>query len=97
MAEDEVGCNGVIMIPQKNKVCEFARGFDKAVVHGSYGVEVLLGHRFGCATAFGYIAIQAANEANIWWGINKNFEIEAISEYLFGEYKNAFNYDDGLR
>lgn len=58
----------------------FAGGFDEGVVHGAYGGEVLLGDRFGCASAFGYVAVETAGEANVGIGIDEYFEVEEVTK-----------------
>ena len=73
------------------------RGFDKFEVHGPHCGLILLDDRLGCASAFGEIALKAADESQIGIGIHENFDIEQFAELGFRKDQYPFHNDDTAR
>ena len=66
-------------------------------MHRANGVQVLVDHQFGAATALGDISLQAADETDIGICIDEDFDIEKAAQLGFGEDQNSFDQDDRLR
>ena len=56
-----------------------------------------MGNGFRSASAFIDIAVDATNQADIWRSIHKNFQIQGIAQYLFDQYENTFQNNNGPR
>ncbi len=93
--ENEVGGDGEVAISGNDEIGVFAGRFDISIVHGTRGIEVLMGDGFEGAPAFFCLAVEATDQANIGWGIYENFHVHGLAQGLFGQDENAFDDDDG--
>lgn len=63
-------------------------------MHGADGGEVLLDDGLGSAPAFGDVAMQAADEAQVGVGVYEDFDVKQLAEADFAEDEDAFDDDD---
>lgn len=64
-------------------------------MHGAYGFIVLFSDRVEIASAFAHIASDASEDADIGVGIDEDFDVEHVAEWLETEEQDAFDDDDG--
>ncbi len=62
---------------------------DKLHVHGADGGEVLVDDHLGRPAALGDVALQAADEADVGVGIDKNLDIEQLAQIRVAKDQDA--------
>ena len=66
-------------------------------MHGSDGFEVLLDDAFQCSPTFLHVAFQAPDESDVRIGIDKDLDIQQLSDFGQCKNQNPLDENNGLR
>lgn len=92
-ADDQIEGDRVVTTVGDDDVgVAFAR-FDKFEVHGAHGGEVLFDDRFLGAPALVDVALQAADEAEIGVGVDKDAHVHLLAQIFITKDEDAFDED----
>ncbi len=96
-ADDEIESDGVEAALRDDEIGVSLGRLDELEMHGTDGLEPLIDDRLDGSAAFGEIAIQPADEADVRIGIDKELDID---EFPYGgdrEDQNALEENDRSR
>lgn len=72
-------------------------GFDELLVHGLQNVCVAFHDGFGGTSTFHHVALDDTDEAFVRVGIDKDFQVHHVAQFLVAQGQDAFDDDDVTR
>ena len=95
--DDHLERDQVFAALRDDKIRIFLARLNIELVHGLDGGQILVNDGIDAASAFFHVAADAAAQAHVSIGVNKDADVHLITQRLLDEDHNAFHHDDLAR
>ena len=91
---NQIDSDLIFATTRDNQVGVHARWLDKLLEHGPHRFQVLTDNGVNISAPVEDVALQAAHEADVQWGIHVEPNIELLTYFRLNEQENAFENND---